>query len=138
MPEIAPERAVRYDLRMTLFTLPFTNPIEFFISLAIGGGFVYIFQKAAMSQEQRETSWVKRFVTGPNSKVLWGALWVGWAVVFGLLLGSFEDKTAHSPYGSVGLIALFSSYDHVSLPHRQLPLPQPWDPRHGRPPAAQG
>ena len=52
---------------MTLFTLPFTNPMEFFISLAIGGGFVYIFQKAAMSQEQRETSWVKRFVTGPNS-----------------------------------------------------------------------
>jgi hypothetical protein len=84
---------------MTLFTLPFTNPVEFFISLAIGGGFVYIFQKAAMSQEQRETSWVKRFVTGPNSKVLWGALFVGWAVVFGLLLGSFEDKTAHSPYG---------------------------------------
>ncbi|MFZ9142239.1 MAG: hypothetical protein ACO21K_05220 [Candidatus Limnocylindrus sp.] len=39
-----------------------------------------------------------------------GALWVGWAVVFGLLLGSFEDKTAHSPYGSVGLIALFSGF----------------------------
>ena len=95
---------------MTLFTLPFTNPMEFFISLAIGGGFVYIFQKAAMSQEQRETSWVKRFVTGPNSKVLWGVLFVGWALVFGLLLGSFEDKTAHSPYGCVGLIALFSGF----------------------------
>jgi hypothetical protein len=26
----------------------------------------------------------------------------------------------------VGLIALFSSYDHVSLPHRRLPLPQQW------------
>ena len=26
----------------------------------------------------------------------------------------------------VGLIALFSSYDHVNLPHRQLPLPQQW------------
>ena len=26
----------------------------------------------------------------------------------------------------VGLIALFSSYDHVSLPHRQLPLQQQW------------
>jgi hypothetical protein len=110
VPEIARQRAVRYDSRMTLFTLPFTHPMEFFISLAIGGGFVYIFQKAAMSQEQRETSWVKRFVTGPNSKVLWGALWVGWALVFGLLLGSFEDKTAHSPYGSVGLIALFSGF----------------------------
>jgi hypothetical protein len=26
----------------------------------------------------------------------------------------------------VGLIALFSSYDHVSFPHRQLPLQQQW------------
>ena len=26
----------------------------------------------------------------------------------------------------VGLIALFSSYDHVNLPQRQLPLPQRW------------
>jgi hypothetical protein len=26
----------------------------------------------------------------------------------------------------VGLIALFSSYDHVSLPHRQFPLQQLW------------
>ena len=26
----------------------------------------------------------------------------------------------------VGLIALFSSYDHINLPHRQLPLQQQW------------
>ena len=26
----------------------------------------------------------------------------------------------------VGLIALFSSYDHVNLLHRQIPLPQQW------------
>ena len=26
----------------------------------------------------------------------------------------------------VGLIALFSSYDHVNFPQRQLPLPQQW------------
>ena len=26
----------------------------------------------------------------------------------------------------VGLIALFSSYDHVNLPHQQLPLQQQW------------
>jgi hypothetical protein len=110
VPEIAPERAVRYDLRMTLFTLPFTNPIEFFISLAIGGGFVYIFQKSAMSQEQRETAWVKRFITGPNSKVIWGAAWIVWAVVFGLILGTFTDKTAASAYGSVGLVAMFSGF----------------------------
>jgi len=95
---------------MTLFTLPFTNPIEFFISLGIGGGFVFIFLKSAMSGEQRETAWVRRFVTGPNSKVLWGAAWVAWAVIFGLLLGTFEDKSAASAYGSVGIVALFSGF----------------------------
>ena len=110
MPEIAPERAVRYDLRMTLFTLPFTNPIEFFVALAIGGGFVFIFQMSAMSQERRETSWVKRFVTGPNSKALWGGAWIVWAIVFGLLLGTFTDRTAASAYGSVGLVAMFSGF----------------------------
>jgi hypothetical protein len=71
---------------MDMFTLPFLHPAEFFISLAIGGGFVYIFQKAAMSSEQRETPWVRRFVTGPNSKVLWGVAWL------------------------VGLVALFSGF----------------------------
>ena len=31
-------------------------------------------------------------------------------IVFGLLLGTFTDKTAASPYGSVGLVALFSGF----------------------------
>ena len=95
---------------MDLFTLPFAHPLEFFIALAIGGSFVFIFQKSAMSAEQRETAWVRRFVTGPNSKMLWGGAWLVWAVGFGLLLGTFTDKTAASPYGSVGLVALFSGF----------------------------
>jgi len=95
---------------MDMFTLPFAHPVEFFIALAIGGGFTFIFQKAAMSAEQRETAWVKLFVTGPNGKMLWGGAWLVWAVGFGLLLGTFTDKTAASPYGSVGLVALFSGF----------------------------
>ena len=31
-------------------------------------------------------------------------------VGFGLLLGTFTDKTAESPYGAVGLVALFSGF----------------------------
>ena len=95
---------------MALFTLPFTNPIEFAIALAIGGGFFFVFQRAAMSAENRETSWVKRLVTGPNAKLLWGGAWITWAVVFGLLLGTFTDRTAASAYGSVGLVALFTGF----------------------------
>ena len=54
---------------MTLFTLPFTHPVEFFVALLIGGSFVALFQRSAMSSERRETSWVRRYVTGPNGKV---------------------------------------------------------------------
>jgi hypothetical protein len=36
--------------------------------------------------------------------------WLVWAVGFGLLLGTFTDKTAESPYGAVGLVALFSGF----------------------------
>ena len=80
------------------------------MALCIGGAFVAIFQMSAMSAERREISCVRRFMTGPNSKVFWGAAWLAWAVVFGLLLGTFEDKTAASPYGSVGLVALFTGF----------------------------
>ena len=40
----------------------------------------------------------------------------------------FDGKALlEAVFGSVvGLIALFSSYDHVNLPQRQLPLPQQW------------
>ena len=93
---------------MTLFTLPFTHPVEFFVALLIGGSFVALFQRSAMSSERRETSWVRRYVTGPNGKVFWGASWLVWAIVFGLLLGTFEDRSAASAYGSVGIVALFS------------------------------
>lgn len=82
---------------MDMFTLPFLHPAEFFISLAIGGGFVYIFQKAAMSSEQRETAWVRRFVTGPNSKVLWGVAWLVWAVGFGLCSARSPTRPPNHP-----------------------------------------
>jgi hypothetical protein len=42
--------------------------------------------------------------------MLWGGAWLVWAVGFGFLLGTFTDKTAASPYGSVGLVALFSGF----------------------------
>ena len=42
--------------------------------------------------------------------MLWGVAWLVWAVGFGLLLSTFTDKTAESPYGAVGLVALFSGF----------------------------
>jgi len=53
---------------------------------------------------------VKRLVTGPNGKLIWGGAWIVLAVVFGLLLGTFTDRTAASAYGSVGLVALFTGF----------------------------
>ena len=95
---------------MTIFTLWFENfpnnlPSLIF-SLGVAVLFVVIFQKAAMSAEGR-SKFVRR-ITGPNGKVFFGLLFVLWAVVFGVGLQLVPHSGANTPYGGLGLIALFS------------------------------
>lgn len=95
---------------MTIFTLWFENfPANLpalFISAGVALLFVVIFVKSAMSADGR-SRWVKR-ITGPNGKWFFGILFVGWAVVFGVGLQLVPHQGANSPYGGLGLIALFS------------------------------
>ncbi len=95
---------------MTIFTLWFENfPANLpalFISAGVALLFVVIFVKSAMSADGR-SRWVKR-ITGPNGKIFFGLLFVGWAVVFGVGLQLVPHQGANSPYGGLGLIALFS------------------------------
>ena len=93
---------------MQLFTIVFSRPVEFGISAAITILMVGIFLRAAMSAEGR-TSWVRR-ITGPNGKIFFGALFVLWAIVFGIGLQFVPHVGANSPYGGIGLIALFSGF----------------------------
>ena len=98
---------------MTIFTLWFenfpNNLPALFVSVGVSVAFVVIFLKAAQSSDGR-SSWVKRLVTGPNGKWFWGLLFVTWAVVFGVGLQLVPHTGANSPYGGLGLIALFTGF----------------------------
>lgn len=98
---------------MTIFTIWFQNfPNNFVILLAaaaISGLFVYVFARSAMVAEGGRQAWV-RSVTGPNAKLLFSILFILWAIVFGIGLQLVPHEGASSPYGGLGLIALFSGF----------------------------
>ncbi len=69
---------------------------------------IWIMLKAAMSAEGG-SAWVRK-ITNPNAKFLFTFLFIGWAVVFGIGLQLVPHTGANSPYGGIGLIALFSGF----------------------------
>lgn len=97
---------------MTIFTLWFedfpNNLPALFISLGVALAFVFIFIKAAMAADGR-SRWTRR-ITGSNGKWFWGLLFIGWAIVFGVGLQLVPHAGANSPYGGLGLIALFTGF----------------------------
>ncbi len=94
---------------MTLITSAVTHPVEFGVAALAAGIMVFAFLRAAMSAEQRQPGWV-RGITGPNAKILFGLLFVAWAVAFGIGLQLVPHTGANSPYGGLALIALFSGF----------------------------
>lgn len=94
---------------MQLFTIIFQRPIEFGIAFALAFTIVFIVLRSTMSAENRPSGWV-RAITSSNARILFGLLFVAWAVVFGLGLQFVPHEGANSPYGALGLIALFSGF----------------------------
>ena len=98
---------------MTIFTIWFqdfpNNFVIFLIAAAIAAGFVFTFARAAMVAEGGRQTWARK-ITGPNSKLLFAGLFVVWAVVFGIALQLVPHEGASSPYGGIGLIAMFSGF----------------------------
>lgn len=98
---------------MTIFTIWFQDfPNNFVILLAavaIAAGFVFVFLRSAMVAEGGRHGWARR-VTGPNAKLMFTLLFVIWAIVFGLGLQMVPHEGASSPYGGLGLIAMFSGF----------------------------
>ena len=98
---------------MTIFTIWFqdfpNNLVILLAAVAMSGLFVYTFARAAMVAEGGRHAWT-RAVTGPNSKILFAILFVAWALVFGTLLQLVPHEGASSPYGGIGLIAMFSGF----------------------------
>ena len=93
---------------MQLFLIAFQQPIPFGISAAIVILMLGIVLKSAMAAEGGAT-WVRR-ITNPNAKFLFAFLFIAWAVVFGIGLQLVPHTGANSPYGGIGLIALFSGF----------------------------
>ena len=95
---------------MQLFVTAIQYPVQFGLAILVAGAFVTIFLRAAMSPERKTGSigWI-RAITGPNAKVFFAILFVGWAVVSGLLIPSFPN-TANSPYGALAFISLFAGF----------------------------
>jgi hypothetical protein len=91
-----------------LFTIAFQRPIEFGIAAAITVTMILIVLRSAMAAEGRST-WTRR-ITGPNGKWVFGGLFVLWAIVFGIGLQFVPHEGASSPYGGLGLIALFTGF----------------------------
>jgi hypothetical protein len=91
-----------------LFLVAFQQPIPFGISAILVIAMIYIILRSAMTAEGGAT-WVRK-VTNPNAKFLFTFLFIVWAVVFGIGLQLVPHTGANSPYGGIGLIALFTGF----------------------------
>jgi hypothetical protein len=91
-----------------LFTIAFQRPVEFGIATAVTATMILIILRSVMSAEGG-ARWTRR-ITGPSGKWVFGLLFVAWAIVFGLGLQFVPHEGANSPYGGLGLIALFSGF----------------------------
>ena len=93
---------------MQLFLVAFQQPIPFGISAAVVILMIGIMLKAALSTEGG-ARWVRR-ITNTNAKFLFTFLFIAWSLVFGIGLQLVPHVGASSPYGALGLIALFSGF----------------------------
>jgi hypothetical protein len=93
---------------MQLFLVAFQQPIPFLVSTIVVSTMLLIALKAALSTEGG-ARWVRR-ITNPNAKFLFTFLFIIWALFFGITLQLVPHVGASSPYGALGLIALFTGF----------------------------
>ena len=97
---------------MNLLLAPFSHPPEslvaFGVSTVVVTLMIWIIFKSVLSTEGR-SKWARR-ITNVNSKFLFTFLFIVWAVVFGIGLQLVPHTGANSPYGGLGLLALFSGF----------------------------
>ena len=103
-----PRGALLRSAPVQLFTIAFQRPIEFGIATGLALVIVLLALRAATSAEGG-ARWTRR-ITGPHGKWVFGLLFVLWALTFGIGLQLVPHEGANSPYGGLGLIALFSGF----------------------------
>jgi hypothetical protein len=98
---------------VTIFTIWFTKlpdyPVILIAALILSGGLVFVFARSALVAEGGSHGWTRR-ITQPRGKAMFTGLAVAWALVFGIGLQLVPHEGASSPYGGLGLIALFSGF----------------------------
>jgi hypothetical protein len=95
-----------------LFLAPFAGILQlaiFGIAIVLAAVIVIPALRSSMVAEGRRPAWV-RALTGINARWLFGFLFVAWALVFGIGLQLVPHEGADSPYGALGLIAMFSGF----------------------------
>jgi hypothetical protein len=97
---------------VNLLLAPFSHMPESLVAFAVStlavAIMIGIMFRSVLSTEGR-SKWARR-ITNVNSKFLFTFLSIGWAVVFGVGLQLVPHTGANSPYGALGLIALFSGF----------------------------
>ena len=96
---------------MNLLLAPFQSPVSlvaFGVSTVVVVLMIGIIFKSVLTTEGR-SKWAQR-ITNVNTKFLFTFLFIAWAVVFGVALQLVPHTGANSPYGGLGLVALFTGF----------------------------
>lgn len=97
---------------MQLLLAPFAGPLQFTIfatSIVLAAIIIVPGMRAAMSAEGRKPRWV-RAITSISARYLFVTLFLAWIVGFGVTLQLVPHEGANSPYGAIGLVAMFSGF----------------------------
>jgi hypothetical protein len=97
---------------VNLLLAPFSHMPESLVAFAASAlvvtVMIVIILRAVLSTEGG-ARWVKA-ITNVNTKFLFTFLFIGWALFFGIILQLVPHTGASSPYGALGLIALFTGF----------------------------
>ena len=96
---------------MNLLLAPFQSPVSlvaFGVSTIVVVLMIGIIFKSVLTTEGR-SKWARR-MTSVNTKFLFTFLFIVWALVFGIGLQLVPHTGANSPYGGLGLVALFTGF----------------------------
>ena len=96
---------------MNLLLAPFQSPVSFVafgVSTVVVVLMIGIIFKSVLTTEGR-SKWARR-MTNVNTKFLFTFLFIVWALVFGIALQLVPHTGANSPYGGLGLVALFTGF----------------------------
>lgn len=96
------------DLLLAPFSAMPVSLVAFGIAIGITTVMIGIILKSTLSSEGGRR-WV-RAITNPNAKILFTVLFIGWAVFFGFVLQLVPHVGASSPYGALGLVAMFTGF----------------------------